>query len=89
MPTQGTSKTISGSHGEAAEAIHKLPDSDRPSSWMRRAMSSVPHSFDDPRLLELALTHKSHAHEAGQSRLHNESLEFLGDSILGFLITDR
>jgi ribonuclease-3 len=46
------------------------------------------HSFRDPSLLERALTHKSHAHEAGQSEHHNESLEFLGDSILGFLVTD-
>jgi ribonuclease-3 len=45
-------------------------------------------SFRDPSLLERALTHKSHAHEAGTDSLHNESLEFLGDSILGFLITD-
>ena len=46
------------------------------------------YSFRDPSLLERALTHKSHAHEAGQFDHHNESLEFLGDSILGFLVTD-
>lgn len=46
------------------------------------------HTFRDPALLERALTHKSHAHENGQSPLHNESMEFLGDSILGFLVTD-
>jgi len=46
------------------------------------------HFFRDLSLLEHALTHKSHAHEAGPSSLDNESLEFLGDSILGFLVTD-
>ena len=46
------------------------------------------HTFDDPTLLEKALTHRSFAHEAGKGSADNESLEFLGDSILGFLITD-
>ena len=46
------------------------------------------HEFKDLGLLEKALTHKSFAHEAGEGFTHNESLEFLGDSILGFLITD-
>ncbi|MCF8528664.1 MAG: ribonuclease III [Aquiluna sp.] len=35
-------------------------------------------------LLELALTHSSHAYENGGS--NNERLEFLGDSILGYLV---
>jgi ribonuclease-3 len=48
------------------------------------------HAFRDPALLERALTHKSFAHEARDPEPlgHNESLEFLGDAILGFLITD-
>lgn len=45
------------------------------------------YRFDDPALLLQALTHKSHAHEAGDSG-HNESMEFLGDAVLGFLVTD-
>lgn len=36
--------------------------------------------FAQPRLLERALTHRSHAPE------HNERLEFLGDSVLGCVI---
>lgn len=55
---------------------------------LRALQEKLGHVFDDITLLERALTHKSHAHEAGQSSLHNESLEFLGDSILGFLVTD-
>lgn len=43
--------------------------------------------FKDPRLLELALTHKSHAIENG-SGAFNERLEFLGDSILNAAVTD-
>lgn len=45
------------------------------------------YRFESPALLRQALTHKSHAHEAGDAR-HNESMEFLGDAVLGFLVTD-
>lgn len=38
----------------------------------------------DPELLTLALTHSSHAYE-NESK-DNERLEFLGDSVLGFLV---
>ncbi|MBM7825221.1 ribonuclease-3 [Arcanobacterium pluranimalium] len=41
----------------------------------------------DPQLLELALTHRSWAFE--HESLHNERLEFLGDSVLGFFAADR
>jgi ribonuclease-3 len=40
------------------------------------------HRFADPALLELAVTHPSHAHEKGQGK-HYERLEFLGDALLG------
>jgi ribonuclease-3 len=38
------------------------------------------HTFRDPSLLEQALTHRSH------SARHNERLEFLGDSVLNFVV---
>ena len=40
----------------------------------------------DPELLELALTHSSYAYENGKTP-DNERLEFLGDSVLGFVVT--
>lgn len=40
------------------------------------------HRFAEPALLELAVTHPSHAHEKGQGK-HYERLEFLGDAVLG------
>ena len=40
----------------------------------------------DPQLLELALTHRSFSYENGRGP-NNERLEFLGDAILGFLVT--
>src|SRR5688572_28547023 len=44
------------------------------------------YTFSDPALLKKALTHSSHAHEnTGED---NEQLEFLGDAILGFLVSE-
>ncbi len=44
--------------------------------------------IEDRQLLEQALTHRSYAFEAGGVP-HNERLEFLGDAVLGLVITDR
>ena len=49
------------------------------------------HTFRDKKLLERALTHKSRVYEKsanGQASSDNEQLEFLGDSILGFVMSD-
>jgi ribonuclease-3 len=45
------------------------------------------HTFNDPDLLSLALTHRSYAFEAGGLPT-NERLEFLGDAVLGVIVTD-
>ncbi|TCP52019.1 RNAse III [Tamaricihabitans halophyticus] len=42
----------------------------------------------DPELLTLALTHRSYAYENGGLQ-PNERLEFLGDAVLGLVITDH
>lgn len=52
------------------------------------------HSFSDPDLLTVALTHKSRAFEErsgnGSTGLkeHNEKLEFLGDAVIGLVLAD-
>jgi ribonuclease-3 len=51
------------------------------------------YHFTSGELLRRALTHSSWVHEAPQeqvpaSRRHNEQFEFLGDAVLGFLISD-
>ena len=49
------------------------------------------HTFRDKKLLERALTHKSRVYEKstdGQPLSDNEQLEFLGDAILGFVMSD-
>jgi ribonuclease-3 len=49
------------------------------------------HAFRDRELLERALTHKSRIYEKseeGQASSDNEQLEFLGDAILGFAVSE-
>jgi ribonuclease-3 len=49
----------------------------------------IGYRFKDRGLLEHALTHRSRVHEdASGGVFDNESLEFLGDSILGFAVAD-
>jgi ribonuclease-3 len=58
--------------------------------------ASLHYQFKDAEVLRLALSHKSHANEGRKKgvtkedfvRLHNERLEFLGDSVLGLVVTD-
>jgi ribonuclease-3 len=47
------------------------------------------HTFADPKLCEVALTHKSWLNEApGAGRADNERLEFLGDAVLALVVSD-
>ena len=48
-------------------------------------MDKLGYRFRDPRLLEKALTHSSYANEGRHGLESNERLEFLGDSVLGFV----
>ncbi len=50
---------------------------------LRRLQTALNYEFNQPDLLELALTHSSAAAR------DNERLEFLGDSVLGFVISER
>ena len=49
----------------------------------------IGHAFAQRDLLHRALTHKSYSHEAKHEDIRdNETFEFLGDSVLGFVIGD-
>lgn len=57
---------------------------------------TLDYKFNERSLLERAVTHRSWAHEQvapgaeEQARqLHNEALEFLGDSVLGLIVADH
>ena len=52
-------------------------------SPVSRLEKKLTYQFKDPELLDLALTHRS------ANGKHNERLEFLGDSILSFVIADE
>jgi ribonuclease III len=59
-----------------------------------RLEAKLGHTFKDPSLLEIALTHKSYLNEhPGERRQDNERLEFLGDAVLdlavGHLLMER
>jgi ribonuclease III len=45
------------------------------------------YQFRDESLLRLALTHPSVAHEQNAATAHNQRLEFLGDSVLGVILS--
>ncbi len=56
---------------------------------MRDLERALGYTFQDQRLLEKALTHSSYANEKWKNALaSNERLEFLGDSILGFVVAE-
>jgi ribonuclease-3 len=75
---------IAGHLDEAAAAeLSRLSDTLGPLE------ERIGHSFRDLGILEHALTHRSRAHEdASGGVMDNESLEFLGDAVLGFVIAD-
>jgi len=58
-------------------------------SVLEEAQKTIQYVFTHPALLEEALTHKSHLQgKQGESLKDNERLEFLGDAVLGLLISE-
>lgn len=54
---------------------------------MTELEKNIGYAFKNKELLRLALTHSSYANEKGLRR-DNERLEFLGDSVLGFITAE-
>ncbi len=86
-------------HEEDAAHAKRIIDSHRDESGPGRLVPfgseleplerRIGYRFKDRGLLEHALTHRSRVHEdASGGVFDNESMEFLGDSILGFVIAD-
>ncbi|WP_153398089.1 ribonuclease III [Ornithinicoccus halotolerans] len=59
----------------------------RPAAALQDYLEQVVGQRCDEALLRRALTHRSYAYENGNLP-HNERLEFLGDSVLGLVVTD-
>ena len=54
---------------------------------MIRLQGTIGYKFQDEQLLQRAITHSSYANEKKSPEIKcNERLEFLGDSVLGFLV---
>jgi len=61
-----------------------------PSESLCELEALLDYRFKDKSILLRAMTHRSYVNEhEGERLLHNESMEFLGDSILGFLISSK
>jgi ribonuclease-3 len=86
-------------HPEEAPHARRIIESHRQESSVGRVVPfgsefeplerRIGYRFKDRGMLEHALTHRSRVHEdASGGVFDNESLEFLGDSVLGFVIAD-
>lgn len=67
--------------------IRRVSSTDQPD--LAAVQERLGHVFADESLLLTALTHRSFSHEAAGDVQDNESFEFLGDSVLGFLVAER
>jgi ribonuclease-3 len=54
---------------------------------LQALQTRLQYVFHDTGLLRLALTHPSVAHEGDRASQHNQRLEFLGDAVLGLVLT--
>jgi len=66
------------------------------SASLPKLEAKIGHKFKDLKLLERAVTHRSWAYEnlAGETdgKIHeaeNESLEFIGDSVIGLIVAEQ
>ena len=56
---------------------------------LKEIQEKIGHEFKDEQYLNWALTHSSYANEYKKQRIvYNERLEFLGDSILGLIVSE-
>lgn len=88
--------SVRTAHRERAESLIAGHLDEAAAAEVRRLSQNVGpledrigYHFRDLGLLEHALTHRSRAHEdASGGVVDNESLEFLGDAVLGFVVSD-
>ena len=72
--------------GSGADTSSATPEQ-RPLAELQAYLTEVVGQPCDEALLRRAMTHRSYAYENGNLP-HNERLEFLGDSVLGLVVTD-
>jgi ribonuclease-3 len=71
--------------------MSETPENNQPSEEsFARLEALLGYEFRDKSLLTRALTHRSFVNEhEGQGIRNNESMEFLGDAVLGFIVSAR
>jgi ribonuclease-3 len=77
--------------GKPSARPHTTLDPER-AALLEQLQSLLDYRFRNPTLLDLALTHSSVAYEEQQQRHpqdDNEQMEFLGDAVLGFIVTEH
>lgn len=74
----------------SASDCENVPEiSDERRQLLNELEARVGYVFRDDQLFDRSLTHRSFAHEhCAEGYRHNESLELLGDSVLGFLVCE-
>lgn len=61
----------------------------RSDNELDKLQSTIQYQFNDVKMLKQALTHSSYANESKKKNIpYNERLEFLGDSVLGLVVSD-
>lgn len=55
---------------------------------LQELMNRIGYTFQNPELLQQALTHSSYANESKKKIPNNERMEFLGDSVLGLVTAE-
>ena len=55
---------------------------------LKKLYEIIDYEFNNVSLIQTALTHSSYANESKENIPFNERLEFLGDSVLGLIISD-
>ena len=73
--------------GSRAETASKSPR--QRSRQLEQLQNRLGYSFKNVLLLDHALTHRSFAHESGNPGADYETMEFLGDSVVGLVISEH
>lgn len=55
---------------------------------LKKFEESIAYEYNNIELLNIAFTHSSYINEHSDSTMHNERLEFLGDSVVNLIVTD-
>jgi ribonuclease-3 len=93
-PEGGADPAASSAHGDSEPASAGDPASGGsgphatlPDDLAERLSAAIGVEFSDPSMADAAMTHRSYAFERGLA-VTNERLEFLGDAVLGVVVTD-